>query len=640
MKLNFNLPKISDVSLSSNYAVNLRERGPVLSPVGTPQTSLPEAGVRNFRLPSGRILSVGDDRHDLMIDGELIGSLSAPFGALLPEGPGDDCIILTTNSAPEWLIDSQLRGKFTPLKSEITLEATQEITSDHAVEALKLSGNYQRGSGQLTAPDLAKAYQVIESAMLTAESRAAGSGRRVQPVWMAWQILDAGGKVISRSEPMLIQATGGFQGNKSVEMILTRKDGKFTECSSGTLRMTSYAVRIQIPRSSDSWRRQRAARIEILASEPLSFINGAIGAFNQIDSASSMLYISPLGGDEASLNALKERTRNAFSRSARVIARIDNPLEGVEMTLGVSALDDSAAWTSSIGEPNAVCAYRGGSAVVYADAYRTGILLAAPSLSPLSPVGSAKVSAGKIHEIMAPAGNSGGWNYGRYHLLVFADDGVYAVSIDRSLQTISSQQIHGCGVSGPESVARAFDAIYFADSRGELLKLKGSKIESISLPFAVSSVGFSSAHSELWITSPGARHTATIALPSMKCTLRTDLHATRFESDGLAVDSAGALRDLHREAERNCLVEWMRRIETDFKSGEITWQIDSAMVQGLDLTLAADGGGAPQRVNQLIVSGRINAPLRAKIYSPQRPYLSVSFRGVVAPESRFRQIKF
>ncbi|MDE6535092.1 MAG: hypothetical protein K2K82_03680 [Muribaculaceae bacterium] len=640
MKLDFNLPKIADVSKSSNCTVNLRERYGVLTPCGTPPTVQSEAGVRNFRLPSGRILSVGADRHDLMIDGELIGSLSSPFGALLPEGPGDDCIILTTNSAPEWLIDSELRGKFTPLKSEINLSAVGEMTMEQSVEALKLSGSYPRASGELTAPDLSQAHKVLKNALTAVESRAAGAGMRVQPVWMAWQILDAGGKVISRSEPMLVQSSAGFQATGSVKMTLTRKDGKFTSCSAGSLTVKTYEVKLKIARSEDSWRRQRAAQIEILASPALEFITGAMGAFNQVDSTSSTLFISPLGADSSSLNALKERTRASFAQTARVIARIDHPLEGVEQTIGVSPLDDSSSWTSSIGEPNAVCAYRGGSAVVYADSRQPGILLAAPSLSPLSPIGSAKVSTGRIEAIMAPVGNGGGWNYGRYHLLVFATDGVYAVSIDRTLRVISSQQIHGCGVSGPESVARAFDAIYFADSRGELLRLKGSKIEYMQAPFAVASVGFSSAFSELWISSTAGQQTASIALPSMKCTLRSDLHAVRFEADGLAVDTSGALRDLHRETARNCLVEWTRRIETDFQTCEATWQIDSAMVQGLELTLATDGGGAPQRVNQLRINGRINAPLRLKIYSPARPYVTVSFRGIVSPDSRFRKIKF
>ncbi len=111
MKLDFNLPKPSELSKSDFYAVNVRQCGSSLKPVGCPPTLFPDAGYRNFRLPSGKILSVGDDRHDLFIDGESVGALSSPFGALLPDGPDDDCIILTTNSAPEWLVGGQLRGK-------------------------------------------------------------------------------------------------------------------------------------------------------------------------------------------------------------------------------------------------------------------------------------------------------------------------------------------------------------------------------------------------------------------------------------------------------------------------------------------------------------------------------------------------
>lgn len=640
MKLDFNLPKISEVCQSDNYAVNLRERNNFLVPVGTPQTLLAAAGARNFRLPSGKILSVGDDRHDLMINGELIGSLSSPFGALLPEGPGDDCIILTTNSSPEWIIDGELRGKFTPLKSEVSIFASGEMTMEQSVEPLKLTGSYPRASGELTAPDLQKAHQALSGALNQLESRAAGAGMRVQPVWIAWQMVDSGGRVISRSEPMLVQSSAGFQGKESVQMTLTRKNGKFTDCSAGTMQVKTYEVRMRIPRSSDSWRRQRAAFIEILSTPALEYITGATGAFNQVDSVSSTLFISPLGADVASLNALKERTCAAFAQTARIVARIPYPLEGVDCTIGVSPLTQEEAWTQSIAEPNAVCAYRGGSAVVYADAQNQGMLLAAPALSPLSPVGSAKVSTGRIYSVMSPVGSSGGWNYGRYHLLAFAADGVYAVSIDRTLRVISSQMIHGSGVKGAESVTAAFDAIYFADCSGRLMRLRGAVVSEIDVPFKVRTVGFSSAFSELWIGSDDSRLTATIALPSMKCCFRTDLRVERFDADGLAVDSSGALRDLTLEALRNCSVEWRRRIETDFSSCQICWQIDSAMMSGMDLTLLVDGGGVPQRVNQLRVNGRINAPLKTFVFSPSRPYLTVYFRGTCTPESRFRQIKF
>ena len=172
MKLDFILPKFSEFSQSDFYAENLRQCGGVLKPVGSPAILLSQAGLRNFRLPSGKILSVGDDRHDLFIDGAPIGSLSSPFGALLPEGPGDDCIILTTDSAPEWIIDGKLRGKFSPLNSDVTLSAVNETILEQSVEPIKLSGSYPRASGTLTAPDTLKAAQLHRNALSTLENSA------------------------------------------------------------------------------------------------------------------------------------------------------------------------------------------------------------------------------------------------------------------------------------------------------------------------------------------------------------------------------------------------------------------------------------------------------------------------------------
>ncbi|MDE7110443.1 MAG: hypothetical protein K2O38_00905 [Muribaculaceae bacterium] len=642
MKLDFSLPKSSEISQSDFYAVNLRQHGNCLKPTGCPPTLQTEAGARNFRLPSGKILSIGDDRHDLMIDGEFIGALSSPFGALLLEGPGDDCIILTTGSAPEWLVGGRLRGQFTPLKSEINLSADGEMTMEQSVEPLKLADSYPRASGMLTATDARQAANVLSRALDSLESRAAGAALRVQPVWIAWQLLDAGGKVISRSEPQLIQSSCGFQGSKGTEMILTRANGKFTDCSAGSMTVRTYSVRLRINRAEDSWRRSRAAMLEILASPPLNYINGATGAFNQLDSSRSTLYISPLGADSASLEALKTRTGAEFASSASVIARIKNPLEGVDMNLGVSPLDaPSGIWSESIAEPHAVCAFRGGSAVVYADSATPGLLLAAPASSPLAPVGSAKVSTGRIHSILAPVGSAGGWNYGRHHLLVFATDGIYAVSIDRSLSVISSSLIHSGGVSGPEAVTSAVDAIYCACSGGRLLRLRGTTVSNVSVPFAVSSVAFAGHSSELWITSPNAAMTATIHIPSMRCSMRTDMRALRFDPESaLAVDSAGALRDLSLELPKATDVTWRRRIESDFSSAMVEWAVDSPLMVGMKLILMADGGATPQRINSLTLNGRLNAPLRLRVFSPRKPYLTVAFSGVTDPQTRFRKFTY
>ena len=642
MKLDFNLPKPAELGKSDFYAVNLRRSGSCLTPVGLPLTLLPKAGHRNFRLPSGKILSVGSDRLSLFIDGKPVGSLSSPFGSLLPDGPDDDCIILTADSAPEWLVDGQLRGKFTPLQSEINLSAVNETPLEQSVEPVKLSSSYPRSSGTLTAPDSRKAADVLQDALSSLEQRAAGAAMRVQPVWMAWQILDAAGKVISRSEPVLIHSSAGFQGSSGVEMTLTRKDNKFTDCSPGSLQVNSYAVRLKIERAADSWRRSRAASLEIIASRPLEFITGAVGAFNMVNSSTSTLYLSPLGSDPASIKALETRTRSEFPSSARVIARVSSPLEGVDMTIGVSPIDtDKRAWTETIAEPHAVCAFRVGSAVVYADASNPGMLLAARTSSPLAPVGYAKVATSRIHAFCSPVGSYGGWNYGRYHLLAFAADGVYAVAIDRSLTSISSSLIHSGGISSPSAVVSALDAIYFATADGSLLRLRGISLSSVSVPFPVASLAFVEATGELWMTAADSSVTATLHLATNRISVRTDIRVTRFDAESaLAIDSDGALRDLCSETPEAVAVQWTRRIAVNFRSSMVEWRIDSPFLSRLELTLAVDGGGVPQRVNSLTVNGRLNAPLRLRVFSPARPYLSVIFNGIVDPSTRFSEVNF
>lgn len=641
MKLNFNLPDVGNLSLSDDCAVNLRQTNSGLVPTGTPATLLPSAGLRNFRLPNGAILSVANDMHSLMLNGAPIGSLASPFGAMIPDGVDGDCIILTTLTPPEWIVGGKLRGSFAPVSGEISLSVASESPLSATVDPLKLSGSYPRATGTLSSSDCQKAYTALSSALSSLEYAAAVANMRVQPAWFAWQILDEGGQIILRSDPVLLQSAAGFQGLQGAEMTLTRSDGKFTACSAGSISASAYSVKLSVRRAAESWRRRRAATLEILAAEPLQYIKGAQGAFNSVDSSTSALFISPLGGDSASLEILKERSRAEFAQKARVVARIANPLEGVEVTVGtepLTSLTSLTRWSETVAEPRAIAALRSGSAVVYADASTTGMLLCAPASAPLAPIGSARVANGKIHAICTPAGSGGGWNYARQHLLVFAADGVYAVSIDRSLSLITSSLIYPEGVPGADAVARHVNSIFFCTNSGALMNLKGVNCSRLEAPFAVRALAVSKKHSELWLASASGL-TATVN-PQGKASFRTDLTAIAFHPGQLATDATGALRDLDNEvAPAATDIEWRRRTENPVRSAMTEWLLDSPMFTEMRLSLDADGGGAPQTLMSLTLNGPLNAPLRARLIAPPRPYLTVEIKGKAASGSRFQNLK-
>lgn len=629
MTHHFCLPKAQNFSFNSHYAVNLRKKNGELTPCGCPQTLLTESGVKNFMLDSGAILSVGDDMHTLYIDGNEIGSLGAAFGALLPGG-----IILTVNGDAEWIVGGKLCGSF---KDDLNLRFSVQNGGEHQVKVdeIKFTGTYSRSSGVLTAKDCSTAAAALSKAMREMEQEATMSGRRVEPVWVAWQIKDHDSRVMARSQPQLM---GDFQCLQGFTMPLTHQGDKISAMGVGVMTASPYSLHLSMERCNDDWKRSKAAVLEVYVSPQLSYMNGARGVFESVDSSHSVLMVSPLGSDSDNLEKVKAAAFESFGQQSSLCVRVNYPLEGFDVDIPVVPLSSEQRWNNQLAEPNALEALCAGSATFMADARNVGVLLTAYSSSPLAPVGSQKVSAGRILRIVTPAGGGGGWNYGRYHLLVFATDGIYAVSADRTLSVISSTLIHQTGIARADAVAVSADAIYCATSAGQLLKIKGSSISAIDLPFtpvAVCACGY-----ELWIlTSSG--QTFTVNQAGEIC-MRSDCMVKSFSTDihPLAVDSSGALRDLSHELPLPTRVEYYAPLPDALaRHAMMEWHISSESVRDLHLSLISHSGAALLPVTTLTVSGQINAPITARIISPLRPYAAMTLCGTISPCTILKKLK-
>lgn len=625
----FCLPTSENFSPDTHFAANLRPQNGALTPCGCPRTLLPSAGARNFRLESGQILSVGPDMHTLYIEGREIGSLSSPFGALLPGG-----LILTTNGQAEWIVNGSLCGAFQS-GLDFTFTAQPRQQTQVSVEPLSFSGTYQRSSGTLTAKDSASAASALRMALKDMEQSAADSGLRLQPVWVAWQIKDADSRVIARSEPVCV---ADFQCLQGFTMPVTHSGTKLTAAGSGVMTGAPYSLHLSMERCPDDWKRAKAARLEVYVGPQIQFLTGAQGVFEAIDSSHSALVVAPTGSDAAGLAAAKASARTSFASQGRLCLEVNWPLEGFEADIPVAALDADQSWGRNLGEPHAIEALCAGSATFLADAERTGVMLTALSSAPTSPVGEQKVASGRILRICTPAGGGGGWNYGRYHLLVFATDGIYAVSADRSLSVISSTLIHQHGISRPDAVAVSANAIYCATTSGQLLRIKGSTIAPLELPFTP--VALCSVGSELWVVTAEG-NTLTINSAGGICR-RTDCAAVSFSTGlhPLAVDTAGALRDLAYELPLPTAVEYRAPLSEPLPRHALAaWHISSPLATDLRLSLHAHSGATPVPVVTLKVQGQINAPIRARVLAPCRPYATLTLAGSLAPTSKIQEFK-
>lgn len=620
--MQISLPNASQWHPTDNYAVNLRSARGGLVPVGSPATVSRQALSKAFKLADGRILSVASNGIDLYLDGEYIGSLEYPFATMVADNGSASIIVLTQHGSTEWVVNGKLCG---PFEADVDISTAVGSSISAPVQPLSLRGDYPRASGSLSAVDCAAGHDALASALRALEDSAGALGRRIQPVVMAWQIKDSSERVIARGVPQVVQSSAAFQGTRGCEMILDRTDGKFTGCSAGAISALPYSITVSVKAEAELWRRNCAHVLEVLAIPPLQYISGASGPFTTQDSAHSVLSLAPLGADAASLEQLKANALSSFAANARVVARVLNPMAGCSVQVGVAQLSADSGWADSLPSSAPSDALWAGSMVDFVDAASVGTIMVASAQNPLTPIAAAKVANGRIFRLAVPAGGSGGWNYARHHILAFAADGVYAVSVDRALSTISASLILPCGISRADAVAVSPEAI-FCCSAGSLFRLRGSRCETLVAPIPPIALGWCNSFGELWLID-GEGRCATLSSAGL-CSLRSDLVPSGFISDSLAVDAAGALRDLNREAATLTQIEWCRREPFVVGSGSVAWHLSAVQAVNVNLTLMADSGGVSQRITELTVNGAVNAPISTRFVAPRREYLAAKVSGL------------
>lgn len=621
------LPKAEEWNDTENCAMNLRTvhsaGTKMCQPVGLPEVILADAGPATFALDGGDVLSVSDDRHDLFLNGTACGSLPAALVNVLPLGrPGH--AVLFTSAGPQWLADGELQAPPPPAAS-VTLAAQPQadISADVLFAPLK-AGDYSRMSGPLAKADARIVEQGISDALKVVEAEAAWRGHMLHQVMMGWRMVDAQGEVVLCGAPAPV---GSLPEADTLRFKVQKTDHGLELLAADALTLTPWSIKLAVsPYASAYWRR-RVARLEVVAW-PASFkVTDTTGVLASPASDSATLSVS-----------FNWQSAAAADAAPCVVASVDNPLAGVNMALGATPLPDSAPWTEPQEALLPSVVYRGGTLTAYAQAAHPGMLFLATAQSPLHAVSGHRVCGGNIRHICAPVGGGGGWNYGRLHLLVFATDGIYSVSVDSRLASATSTCLSGLGVMRSDAVVQTPEAVYAATSAGSLLRIVGSRCRLVPFPSTVSHLAWCDVNSELWAINECGVPFVMDSYGGVA--LRSNVTVTRVVGQHLVADSFGALRNLRNEIPAEVEVTWAARREIRFRHGVRTamWKIDAAMAANLRLQLWADGGGTPQRLLELTVNGAINAPVCATVIAPARAYFTARIHGRLTPPARLNSV--
>ncbi|MCM1309858.1 MAG: hypothetical protein NC301_02390 [Bacteroides sp.] len=610
-KITVTLPKAAEYNAAENCAENLRINALGCVPVGLPKQLLANAGTYTQRVGS-RLLSVAADGKTLSLDGREAGTLSGCFLSALADG---NRTIIFTDAGIEWLQGDALEGA-SPQHAGVAFSAVQssQTLTAEVTPPSKLSGSYTRTNEALQADDCRAMVAPVESALNQLSASAALRGMLTQPAWVAWRMTDADGRVVAQSEPIRF---GRLQGAAPLSFAASKSGSTVSVSGTASLSVSPYSLKLSIPRSNSAFWRRFVRNLEVILWPDCVQVAGTSGHLN-----ADSLTVTP---------QLAEPSRQG---SGIIAARVALPLEGATATLFLDNLGDAADSEMTYGNLPVSIVHCAGTINAYALNGEPGVIAVAPAADPLRLKVKTKICRGDILRICSPAGSAGGWNYGRHHLLAFATDGVYAVSVDSSMTRIAASLICSEGVSRSDAVGVAPDCIYFATSTGNLLRLKGSRVEPQNLPLVAEAVCWSAPYGELWVMIKGGPLYAMTA--DKLLTRRSIITADRFVEPAMAVDYQGVLRNLAEEESVAVAVKWCRRMEFDSKGKEhrVAWHIDAQNSVSLLLGISLDCGGAPQRALQLSVDGPINAPLTATFRAPRRSHLTASLAGLLQPPAR------
>lgn len=230
-------------------------------------------------------------------------------------------------------------------------------------------------------------------------------------------------------------------------------------------------------------------------------------------------------------------------------------------------------------------------------------------------------------------------------MLAFASDGIFAVSVDSSLTRIAAAPVSGEGVMRRDAVCVTPEAVFVASGTGNLLNIKGSRVEIIPAPVIAKAVGYSARFRELWLVD-GEGGAVTLSA-DMRVAARTLFKVKRFDNDDMAVDSNGGLRALDSEDPPMVPIVWRRRVRDSRMAGcntrlgrRVTWTLDSERAVDLKLSILADNGGSVQPIIELLANGPVNAPIAATFRAPARTYLTASISGIMRPPTRLLSVCF
>ncbi len=269
-----------------------------------------------------------------------------------------------------------------------------------------------------------------------------------------------------------------------------------------------------------------------------------------------------------------------------------------------------------------------------------GLVLSALAFDPLTPLSSIVASKGSVVAITPASRSSSAWDFARRHLYLFGSGGIHALAVSSAMRSVSAHLIDSRQVESGLHVAWSPDGVY-ALSGGDLLRVRGSRAETVADSVTARAVGWcgatgrlycSSAGGSVMVRSPdGSWHSC--GLPgSSSYSLIADGQRLLLYSDTHMVELPGGATTAPE-------VFWMRRLRLARRSVTLA-------IRGVEVHLSSpaakvtiglygdNGSRVPRLITSVDVDGEVAAPILLPVIFPcPFLYFTVKLEGTLAPGS-------
>ncbi len=224
-------------------------------------------------------------------------------------------------------------------------------------------------------------------------------------------------------------------------------------------------------------------------------------------------------------------------------------------------------------------------------------------------------------------------SFGRYPLIMFADDGVYALPQTPQGTYGEVRLVSRTRVSAQVSPCECGEVVYFLSAKGSLMMLKGAVVvRAMSKCRAVEMV-WNDVEGELVMRN--ADGLLTVLMSSGRSYVRSEVASQLYSHGGHAlVAMGGRVCDLHRESDVGMAdVEWLSHpimINRVLRAGKkvVSWNIKGEN-RALALQVCGERGYSDCgfRIASVEINGDLTAPLDVRMYAPNLRALRLSVLG-------------